>query len=473
MTSNVSIQATLNNSANFFVVSWELASGGGIISSISPAKPYGNPWQVNIPGLTPNLTYILKLWESTSTSPAGTVRNSTNYIPTETTTTLRGDDYLETDITPGLVNGTSAYSDTSYAGWGYDVERVGSGTMFLQGAPNVVDPDYAQDTAGGFHLVRTGDDFQPNEKFVVRFQPQVAPAAASSTGIITSGEIINGSTNLTSADLNKAIFIQGSSSNLTIGLPPLSSVSDWQYIYFFSAGGSHISAIIIPNGSDVIQRVQQIGTIVLCQNEQMKLFKANGVWNVDSISSTVDMTGELLYRYNTIYANGYGYNTVPADGKPLNRNDYYRLFQWFSNSGIVPVSEATWSQATTLDGVTFFLNKGNWTAGNGTTTFRVPDLRDYFLRATTAAIAAGVGSQDTFLIHKHGTQTGLIPESPFGKTAAALASNGRYYNQQNQQADLTDIAYNNAAAGATGVFISRQGAETAPKHVRIPILIRI
>lgn len=472
MTANVSIQATLNNSANNFVISWALASGGGIISSIAPTKPYGNPFQVNIPSLTPNTTYIVTLWESVDTTPTGTVRNATNVIPSATTTTIRADDYLTADITPNFTNGTTAYVNTSYIGWTYDAERVGQGTQYPQGAPNVTDPDYAQDMAGGFHLLRTGDQFQPAEKWVIRFQPMVAPAEASNTGLFTTGEIINGFTLLTSADMNKALLLQGSSSNFTIGLPPLSSVSDFQWLYFFSAGGSHISAIIIPNGSDVIQRVQPIGTIVLCQNEQMTLFKYNGVWNIGNISASVDMSGEILYRYTQTYANGYGYNTVPADGRLLDRNDYYRLFQYFSNSGIVPVSEAAWIEATVIDGVTFYLNECNWTAGTNSSNFRIPQLQNWFLRGLNAGNTAGVAKYDTFKTHKHGTAVGLLPGAPFGK--GTTTSNGaRYANPQAGQPDLTDVAFNNASAGANGVILAGVGAETAPQHAQVPILFRI
>lgn len=472
MTSNISIQATLNNTANNFVVSWQLASGGGIINSISPTKPYGNPWQVAIPGLTPNVTYIITLWESVDTTPTGTVRNATNYIPTATTTTLRADDYLTTDITPNLVNGTSAYVDTSYVGWQYDVERVGQGTLFPQGAPNVTVPDYAQDNTGGFHLLVTGDTFQPSEKFVVRFQPQVAPAEANSTGIFQTGAVVITSTVFTSSDLNMAKFLQGNAGYMNLTLPPLNSVGDYQYMYFFSAGGFHNSAIIASAGTDKIQRFVQVSQIVLAQNEQLKIFKANGVWNVDTISPTVDMVGEIIYRYNPNVVSPYGCNTVPADGSLLNRNTFWRLYQYLSNSGITPISEAAWDAATVLDGVTFYLNKGNWTLGTDGTNFRVPDLRDYFLRGTTASIGAGVGMNDIFPIHKHSTAVGLLPGSPFGKGPSAT-NGAKYGNPQAGQPDLTDVPYNNAAGGANGTTIQRVGAETAPKNVRVPILIRI
>lgn len=454
------------------MISWQLASGGGIIGSIAPTKPYGLPFMVNIPSLTPNLTYIVTLWESPSTSPTGTVRNATNVIATANTTILRADDYLETDITTGLVNNTSAYVNTSYAGWPYDVERVGAGTMFLQGAPGVTDPDYAQDITGGFHLVRTGDVFAPNEKFVVRFQPMIAPAVAGSVGIISSGAIVLTSTVFTSADLNMAKFIRGTSSFLNLTLPSLSSVSDYQFMYFYSVAGAHVSAIISCAGSDTIQMNNSVAQITLCQNEQLKIFKANNVWNIDSISDSVNLVGEIIYRYNPSINLTYGLNTVPADGSLLNRNTYWRLFQYLSNSGITPVSETTWAAATVKDLVTFNLNKGGWTLGTDGTNFRVPDLRDYFLRGTTASIGGGNGMYDTMVVHKHPTLTGSLPGAPNGKNPIT-ANNGKYNGQLSDQSDLTDLPSNDPGAGNASTPIQRTGTETAPKHSRIPILIRI
>lgn len=473
MTATISIQASLINSSNRFVVSWSLASSPTvIINSISPNPPYGNPWQVVIPGLTPNVAYVITLWESPSTSPTGTIRNSTNYIPTATTTTIRADDYLTADITPGLVNNTTTYVNSTYIGWTYDVERVGQGTMFPQGAPNVTNPDYAQDSTGGFHLVRTGDSFGPNEKFVVRFQPQVAPSAAGSTGVITTGEIITASTVFSASDLNKAIFLQGASSYMNSTLPPLSSVSDYQWMYFYSAGGSHVSAILTCAGSDVIQMNVTVNQITLCQNERLKIFKANGVWNIDSISESVYMVGEVLYRYNPSALGRYGQNTVPADGSLLNRNTYWRLYQWLSNSGIVPRSETIWGAATVMDGVTYYLNKGFWTTGTDGTNFRVPDLRSQFLRGVPSGTLVGSGMYDTSLAHKHPTQTGLLPGAPLGKSSGP-ANNGRYYGQQTQASDLTDLPCNDPGAGGAATSLQRFGNETAPKHNYVPILIRI
>lgn len=400
MNALVSIQATLNNSSNNFVISWQLSSGGAIIGSIAPVKPYGNPFQVTIPGLTPNVSYIITLWESTTTSPTGTVRNATNVIPSLTTTTIRANDYLEVDATPGLTSGTSSYVNTSYAGWGYEVEEVGVKVLFPQGAPNIADPDYDQDTGGGWHLVRSGDTFQTGQQYVVRFLPQVAPASASTQGAYTTGVVITAAITLDSTYLNQALKIKGSGASVPIILPALSTVGDYQFVYLFSAGGNHISAPITCAGADKIQRNSLVGQLVLNQNEVLKLYKADALWNIDTLEWWGDSVGEYVYKYtNTEFP------YVPANGLLLSRTTYARLFAWLNNGGMSGsiVSEATWANTTTVDGTTYFTNKGKWTLGDGSTNFRVPYLMNYYMRPIDPANGrtAGDAAVETIRAHDH------------------------------------------------------------------------
>lgn len=469
MTANVSVQATLINSANNFVISWQLASGGGIINSIAPTKPYGNPFQVNIPGLTPNVTYIITLWESTSTSPAGTVRNATNVIPSQNTTTVRADDYLEVDATPGLVSDTTAYVNTSYAGWGYEVEAVGVKVLYPQGAPNITDPDYAQDTAGGFHLINIGDTFPPNQKYVVRFLPQVAPAQASSQGIYGTGTIITAATVLDATYLNEAIKIKGSGSTVPITLPPLSAVSDYQCIYLFSAGGSHVSAPISCAGTDKIQRDTLIGQLVLNQNEQLRLFKADGLWNIDTLNWRGDRVGELVYKYtNTEFPH------VPANGALLSRTTYARLFAWLGSGALNGgsfVSDSAWTNTTVINGVTYFPNKGKWTLGDGSTTFRVPYLLKDYIRPVDPSGSRIPGDWQVWAMGSHFHYNGIADDK-----APGAGQNVFLYGQTT--ADLPGAAtgqLNTGSAGSIyqGLTSAVGGAENSPSNTSAYVLISI
>jgi hypothetical protein len=471
MQANVSIQATLNNTANNFVVSWQLASGGGIIGSIAPTKPYGSPFQVNIPSLTPNVTYIITLWESTSTAPTGTVRNATNVIPSATTTTIRADDYLTADITAGLVNNTNSYVNVTYAGWNYDLERVGQGTLYPDSAPDALDPDYHQDATGGFTLLHAGDVWGANEKLVVKFQPQVAPAAAATVGVITTGVVITADTALDATYLNEAIFLQGSGSVLNITLPALSSVGDYKFMYFYSAGGSHISAPITAAGTDKYQRRTQVSKIVLNQNEVLKIFKANGVWCIDYLSPTVDMVGEIIYKMTNT-----DFNYLYADGSLVSRTQYARLFDYVNSNSGLSVTEVNWGSSSSIDGIIYHLNKGFYTLGTNTSNFRLPRLSGQFIRGAGIgddgiARSAGEGKNDAMAKHKHSTLIGNLPTSPNGK--GPTANIGNYNNQKSTPEDLTSEPYMDPGAGNVGNLMARVDTKTYPENVAEYAIIRI
>jgi hypothetical protein len=468
-TGNVTFQATLNNSANNFVVAWSLASTPlVVIGTIVPVKPYGNPWQVNIPSLSPDVVYIITLWESTSTSPSGTNRISANYEPTENQTTLRAPDYLTADITPGFTSGTSAYVNTTYAGWNYDLERVGQGTQFPQGFPNVTAPDYAQDTAGGFHLLNSGDVFAPGEKWVVRFEPQVSTSTASSTGTLTTGQIITANTTLDTTYLNQALLLQGASAALILTLPALSTVSDGQYLYFFSAGGSHIYATISAAGADKIQRKTQISQIFLTQNTILKLFRMFGVWMVDFVSPAVDMVGEFVYKSET------GGNYQLLDGSLLSRLNYPGLYNYMNTAGVPQCSDTVWNTTIVVyDGVTYYSKKGFWTQGNGSTTFRIPDARGVFIRNADGTIRTFSSFQaDAAQQHKHGTGVGLLPGAPFGKAPTA-SNRAKYGGPQSGFPDLTDLMYLDPGAGNLASLLQRVDNETRPANLGYPLLVRL
>jgi hypothetical protein len=470
MQANVSIQATLNNTANNFVVSWQLASGGSIIGSIAPTKPYASPFQVNIPSLTPNVTYIVTLWESTSTAPTGTIRNATNVIPSATTTTIRADEYLTADITPGLASNTNYYVNVTYVGWAYDVERVPA-TMFPDSAPDALDPDYHQDATGGFTLLHAGDTWAPNEKLVVKFQPQVAPAAAASVGVITTGVVITADTVLDSTYLNEAIFLQGSGSVLNITLPTLSSVSDYQYMYFYSAGGSHVSAPITAAGTDKCQRRTLVSKIVLNQSEVLKIFKANGVWCIDYLSPTVDMVGEIIYKMTNT-----DFNYLYADGSLVSRTQYARLFDYVNANSSLITTEANWGASSSIDGIIYHLNKGLYTLGTNTSNFRLPLLAGKFIIGAgtgddSITRSAGAGKNDAMARHKHSTLIGNLPTSPNGK--GPTANIGNYNNQVNTPEDLTSLPYMDPGAGNVGNLMARVDTKTYPENVAEYAIIRI
>lgn len=364
---NVNIQATVSTPANYLVAAiYDHSAPTVVVQAIPLPKPYGSSIQITFTGVEAIL-YDFKLFESVDTSPAGTIRSSFVFQPTTETTLVRQDLYLVADISTNFTSGTNSYvADTpnDLTGWNYGLERVGVGTL-QPGA------DYIKD-ANGWHLANEGDIIAPQEKFVLHFLPivkqsQVTPAAVN---LISATRIITGNATLDFSDMTKGILIQGAGSSLTITLPLLSTVADNKLLMFFSAGGNHINAVIACAGSDTFQFVGGTpNSIPLAQNEQLWIFKANGIWNVAYASDTIRMTGEVVYNYSKSSI----LPAVFANGALLSRTSYSRLWKYVQSleSGVV-LPDANWNDSITYNGRTVYVNRGKFTLGDGSTTFRIP-----------------------------------------------------------------------------------------------------
>ena len=103
--------------------------------------------------------------------------------------------------------------------------------------------------------------------------------------------------------------------------------------------------------------------------------------------------------------------TIIADGTELNRADYPRLWAWANTYGRV-VDDATWTGDATAN------NKGCFSSGDGTDTFRAPDLVTQlaFIRAhdTGGSRDQGELQLDAFQDHGHGGEDEAFTEHTFG-----------------------------------------------------------
>jgi hypothetical protein len=376
---SVSSQATLENTSNFFVFAlYDASAPSVLLESQQPTKPYGNPIQISFTyNCLAGHIYNIKLWESPDNTPTGIVRNSFSQAVNSNVNSvkIKLDEYLEADITSGLVSGATAYVNTDWAGWNYSIERQGAGTMVPNSSGNT-NPTYQQDVAGGFHLIVAGDQFEANEKFIVRFTPQViavTPAGIPSS-IFSYGRVITSDTTLSLTDVGKAIFIQGSTTKITITFPSLSTVSDYSFFYLFSNGGSHINAVLQAPGADKFLFKSDQSQIILGQCENAKIFKANGKWNIENDLPGMAKVGETFNGFL-----GSELNALPLLGQVISRTDYPRLWAWVQGlqTGSI-VSDLAWSSTfVTVDGVNYYTLKGCFSAGDGSTTFRLPLITDF------------------------------------------------------------------------------------------------
>ncbi len=366
---NISVSAVLLNPANFFVGAVYDASSGALLEFIAPTKPgggYTNPFQITfLNSYTLGKVYRVIVWENTvNTGPGGTSRVSGSETPAGTTTSFRADKRYIYGISPEFTNATTIV-DASLIGWNISYEQFGSGTL----NPGT---DYTFDNTTGTIVLINGTTYQSGQNMIAHFQPQISSAAPVSSGIST-GRIITASGNLTNTDSNSAIYLKGAGVGLIIGLPALSTMSDYQPIEIYSSGGNHINVILNCNGSDKIQWNTLLTQIILGQSEMITIFKANGVWNIKYPAYGINAAGELILSYEKAPV-----NTVQAAGQLLLRASYPRLWSYVQTleAGCL-TTEAALNNTSTVNGISYQVNWGKYTPGDGVTNFRVPKLFTY------------------------------------------------------------------------------------------------
>lgn len=468
---SVSSQTTLNNAANNFVFAlYDASAPSVLLESQAPAKPYGVPLQVTFTyNCVSGHIYIIRLWESADTTPTGVVRNSfSQSVQSNTSTiTLKMDEYLEADVTTGLTSGTTAYVNTDWAGWVYSIERIGQGTMVPISSGDT-DPNYSINVLGGFNLTQTGDTFQPNEKFVVRFIPQVTTGptpAGTPSPVFSAGQIITANKTLTSADSGQALILQGASNKLAVTMPPLSSVADFTFFYFFSNGGSHINAVLQAAGTDKFSYNGNQSQIILGQCEVARVYKAFGVWNLENELTGVNKVGETFFAYsNTII------NSAPFAGQLLDRTVYARAWAFVQSlpSGSI-LSDTAWSSSYLIvDGQNIYTGKGFFSTGDGSTTFRMPLLTDKMLKGSDG-VSRTIGDLelDQLLSHEHEETIGLLPTSLFGRGQVTRVV-GNYNRTSSLVSDLTGPPTDNQ-----GNNLVRVGNENKVRNISNYLMMRI
>jgi hypothetical protein len=460
-----SAQVTLLDLAKFFVFSLEDASAPGVsIETKVPTKPYGNPIQVTFTtACVQNHVYTIKVWESVDSSPTGVVRCSYSVTVTVNSVFVRLPLYAEVDITAGWVSGTSTVVDSSLVGWDYILRRNPAYLVQDTHSTFTTLDKYTKNT-DGFTLV--GNTLSANEQWILEFVPQIV---AAQPGVPSSpfgtGRIVTTDTTFTNSDKNQCLLLEKASgaAALNLKLPVLSTVTDFTDVfYFMSDGGSQKNSIIACQVSDKIKYQNDVTSLTIGQAETIGFFKAFGKYRVIHDTTGIRSVGELLYNYNDKEI-----NTLVCNGSVKNRADYPRLWAFVQDLSTGVVSESTWNNFVTIDGVTIYPNRCNFSLGDGSTTFRLPLLTNIMLKGVDGSVRVpGSFENHAMIDHQHEGTAGTLPTTLFGRGATRVV--GTYGGSASGSTDLTSKPVN-----SSGTLISAIGAENLVKNAGAYLLIRI
>ena len=131
--------------------------------------------------------------------------------------------------------------------------------------------------------------------------------------------------------------------------------------------------------------------------------ESGGITKISSVDGTkvteviVPESGELATKFIGSFIQAYTIydNCIVAFGGEFNRADYPKLWAYLQANPSLVKTQAQWqTEATANDGICGF-----YSDGNGTTTFRVPNLREATLKFSDRGIATY--ETDNIKAHRH------------------------------------------------------------------------
>lgn len=166
------------------------------------------------------------------------------------------------------------------------------------------------------------------------------------------------------------------------------------------------------------------------------------------VSTMPFLVGEVKFMSGTQTPAGF----VKANGQLLSRTQYPLLWAYAQSSGVLALNDATRTD-------------GQYTVGDGSTTFRVPDYRGEFLRCldegkgkdTSPNRVAGSDQLDAFQGHEHEEYVTAVTHT--------LDGGGLGLSTGNHSAS-TKAILQKAGYGAV-----RVATETRPRNIALPAFI--
>jgi hypothetical protein len=311
---------------------------------------------------------------------------------------------VEITITSGMA-GSYQVNVPALAGFTFELERRGEGTLKVS--------EYSILISGGFELTDHLDLVMEGEVFFAKVFEFMAPPDPSTLYSLLNGKAtISSNTTLSSIHYNKLLHIEGGTDKIEIILPDIADAPDNLVVIIETVINNTYKTKISGNsGQNIYYGNSSNNSLYLGISEFLWLYRSADGWYVIKASHGLVAVGETLFGYKQ------GLNDVIADGSVINRADEPRLWAWVQTLGSSLVSDATWVSSTgnLLFGTFYHPYKGCFSTGNGTTTFRLPDMRNQFVRGLKTIGGAdserpfnGPGGlqKDEFKSHAH-SQEGL------------------------------------------------------------------
>jgi hypothetical protein len=178
----------------------------------------------------------------------------------------------------------------------------------------------------------------------------------------------------------------------------------------------------------------------------------NGAWA--GIGGGTPLFTVLWWPSRTAIPAGY----VPADGQLLTRATYNAAWPRISAGDVPFITDATWLATST--------SRGSYSNGNGSTTFRVPDLNGKTAGTTAAPFLRGDGTNSTGIAGQFQASANLSHTHTFQSGAGAIKN-----TYPTVSLGFTGTGY--ADAGSPAVLLASGDVESRPVNVTGVFVIKL
>lgn len=294
------------------------------------------------------------------------------------------------------------------------------------------DAEYEVLSAGGAKLLTTTKiDGQRYEFELYNFSTGV-PAPTGDSG---SGGFINGNvqvpTNLALSvnDLNKVIQLRGGVNAVTLTMPDVDLCPDNSFVVIECLiTNSKQNKIATTDGQYIYIENESKLNLYISRGEYVWLYRGDDGWY--AIASKGNFTNLAMPKA----AYKVGLNQLLCNGSEVLRASYPRLWEYVQTLGSSLVSDTTWNTASApVAGRTVSRPyRGCFSTGDGSTTFRLPDLMNSALRGIKSIggsdserllNAAGGFQRHEFESHSHDTTFTELPNGASGNPGYDGGSN--------------------------------------------------
>jgi hypothetical protein len=312
---------------------------------------------------------------------------------------------------------------------------------------------------GGFSLL--DGPATTGEVYAAFLKPKISNILSSPDAIarFVSGVVeLTASTTISTSNYRKLFVLKGAEFTT---LPLAADYPPNVALFIAADDGPRKQSTVQAQGSDIIKANSgTLNKIYLGQREHVVLISNGTSWYIQSVSPGVFSSPTMQRGW---FIDSSTLNMLPATGGLYNRADYPRLW-----ANLLRLNTAI--PGSLLNETTWAINKTFFGSGNGTTTFRVPDMRGYFDRFMDLGAnvdvdrnSSGVGNKsghaeaDAFRLHTH-VWDARDSNDNLGGGGYIATSNGSVG---------TGYSVNNTRVSSVG------GSETRPINVALYPLISI